>query len=117
MNLYDGNIAILGSIAFMAAGALVLGACVYIAVASLWRLRREPAPAGFGAMLAREGLDWGRLAATGAVGEVALALDRCAECRAKARCQEWLASGEREGYESFCANAAFLERMKGAAQR
>lgn len=117
MNLYDGNVALLGSIAFMAAAALILGVVTYITLVTLWRLRHEPASPGLGAMLARHGLDWGRLADVAAIGEVSIALDRCSHCGAKARCSEWLASGGRTGYESFCPNAAFVERMKGAAQR
>lgn len=77
MSLYDGNIALLGSIAFMAAGALILGVAACIAVASR----------------------------------------RCAGCRAKEQCRQWLASGRREGYETFCANAGFIERMKAFAVR
>lgn len=117
MNLYDGNIAILGSIAFMAAGALVLGICVYIAFASVWRLRREPAPAALGAMLGRQGIDWGRLAAAGALRDFYLGVHRCNDCRAKARCREWLDGDRRDGYETFCPNAGFIERMKVFAQR
>jgi hypothetical protein len=63
MNLYGGNIAILG--------------------ASLWRLRREPAPAELGAMLARQGIDWGRLAVSGSLRDFALGMRRCSACRAK----------------------------------
>lgn len=116
MNLYDGNMAFLGSMAIMAVAALLLVIGGYVAIAAIWRFRREPA-AGLGVMLARNGLDWGRLAAVGSIGEVATALDRCADCRAKTQCEEWLASGRRDGYTSFCPNAAFVERMKGAAQR
>jgi hypothetical protein len=117
MNLYDGNIALLGSIALMAAGTLVLGVGAYIAVALLWRLRHEAAPAELGTMLSRHGVDWGRIVAAGAVQDLALGLRRCTQCRERARCHEWLASGAREGYEDFCINAGFVERMKGAAQR
>jgi hypothetical protein len=117
MNLYDGNIAILGSIAFGAAAALILGVAAFITLALLWRLRRAPVAGGLGEMLARHGLDWGRLAAVGSIGEVSTALDRCAECRAKARCAQWIESGERDGYQAFCPNAAFFERVTAAAKR
>lgn len=117
MNLYDGNIAILGSIAFGAAAALILGFAAFITAAWLWRLRRDPAPGGLGAMLARHGLDWGGLAAIGSIGEVSTALDRCAECRAKARCAQWIESGERDGYQAFCPNAGFFERITAATKR
>jgi hypothetical protein len=117
MNLYDGNLTLLGSIAFMGGGMLVLGVGLYIALASLWRLRHEPPPAALGAVLARQGIDWGRLAAAGTVNDFALAVRHCIDCRAKAQCGEWLRSGRREGYETFCANAAFIERMKRFAVR
>ena len=117
MNVYDGNYALLSSIAFMAAGALVLVLFVYIAVASLWELRREPAPAVLGAMLARQGIGWGRLTAAGALRDFSLGVRRCDGCNAKAECREWLASRRREGYETFCPNAAFIERMKVFARR
>ena len=117
MNLYDGNLAILSSIAFTAAAALVLGVAAFITLALLWRLRRAPVAGGLGEMLARHGLDWGRLAAVGSIGEVAAALDRCAECRAKARCAQWIESGERDGYAAFGQNAAFFERVTVAAKR
>lgn len=115
MNLYDGNLAILGSIAFTAAAALLFGVGAFITLSLLWRPRR--APAGLGEMLARQGLDWGRLAAVGSIGEVSVALERCAECAAKARCAQWLASGEREGYDAFCPNATFFQRVTAAAKR
>jgi hypothetical protein len=117
MNPYDGNYAMLGSLAFGAAAVLLFGVGAFIAAASLWRLRRDRAPAGLGLMLARHGLDWGRLAAVGSIGEVSSALDRCAECRARARCAQWLESGERDGYRDFCPNAAFFERITVAAKR
>lgn len=117
MNLYDGNIAILGSIAFTAAAVLTLGVAAFIVLSVLWRLRREPVPGGLGEMLVRHGLDWGRLAAIGSIGEVSTALERCAECRARARCAQWIESGERDGYQAFCPNAAFFERVTAAAKR
>jgi hypothetical protein len=107
MNLYDGNLALL----------VVFGIVVYIALASLWRLRREPPPAALGAMLARQGIDWDRLAAAGAVHDFALGVRRCNDCHARAQCREWLARGRREGYETFCPNAGFIERMKRFAVR
>jgi hypothetical protein len=114
---YDGNYELLGSIAYMAASALVLGIAACIVIVSLWRLRHEPAPSGLGAMLARQGIDWGRLAAAASVNDFALAVDRCTGCRARARCGEWLVSGRRDGYAAFCPNAAFVERMKRVARR
>jgi hypothetical protein len=117
MNFYDGYLALLSSITFMAGGALLLGVAVFIALASLWWLGHEPAPGSLGALFAREGIDWARLAAAASVDEFALGLSRCTECRAKAECGEWLASGRRDGYQSFCPNAAFVERVTKVAMR
>jgi len=103
--------------AFIAAGLLVIGIATWIALASMWRLRHEPPPEELSALLARQGVDWGGLAAAAALNEFAFALRRCAGCRARAQCREWLASGRREGYEAFCENGAFVERVKSAALR
>jgi|SRR5688572_15880927 len=117
MNLYDGNLTLLTSIAFMAGGALLLGVALYLAIATAWRLAREPAPGSLGALFARQGIDWAGLAGAASVREFSIGLDRCAECSAKARCGEWLASGRRAGYQAFCPNAAFVERVAKAATR
>lgn len=103
---------------FYTVGAVaLLGIAALLAIDALLRALRGPVPANFGAMLARHGIDWGRIAQLGAIGETCVALDRCAECRAKPRCDEWLASQSRGGERSFCPNARFFERLKAAAQR
>jgi hypothetical protein len=102
---------------FTAGAALIFVAAALAAAGAVVRLRREPVPARLGALLARHGLDWGRIAGAGELGELSRALDRCVECRAAARCRAWLDSGAREGYESFCPNAAFVERMRVLRER
>lgn len=99
------------SVASMGAAALMLGVGGYSVLASLWRLRREPAPAELGAMLARHGIDWGRLAAAGALNEFSRAVGRCASCCTRAECRAWLQSGSVQGYAAFCPNAALVERL------
>lgn len=42
----------------------------------------------------------------------AQAVRRCASCGATKACRAFLESGRREGYEEFCANAAFIARLK-----
>ena len=42
----------------------------------------------------------------------ALAVQRCLACTEAAQCQAWLWSGARDGYQPFCPNAAFIERMR-----
>jgi hypothetical protein len=43
---------------------------------------------------------------------LAVALRRCTLCPRVDDCNEWLASGEREGLERFCPNAAYLKRLE-----
>lgn len=37
---------------------------------------------------------------------------RCLFCRESRRCEQWLASGARDGHRDFCPNADAFERMK-----
>jgi len=39
-------------------------------------------------------------------------VQRCLACTEAAQCQAWLWSGARDGYQPFCPNAAFIERMR-----
>ena len=48
----------------------------------------------------------------GAARELAGAARRCATCGATKACREWLDSDRRDGYEEFCVNAPFIERLK-----
>ena len=41
-----------------------------------------------------------------------LAVQRCLACTEAAQCQAWLWGGARDGYQHFCPNTAFIERMK-----
>lgn len=96
--------------------AVLLGIAALLAIDALLRALRGPVPANFGAMLARQGIDWPKIAELGAIGETCIALDRCAECRAKGPCAEWIAAQSIEN-PVFCPNARFFERLKDAAQR
>ena len=49
--------------------------------------------------------------------EFADGLENCRQCAAKAECGSWLASGQREGYQRFCPNARFVERVAERAAR
>lgn len=40
------------------------------------------------------------------------AVRRCMLCPSVETCHEWLASGKREGLESFCPNAAYIEKLE-----
>ena len=41
--------------------------------------------------------------------EFAVAVRRCVDCGEAAQCRAWLASGARDGYQSFCPNAEYIE--------
>ena len=47
--------------------------------------------------------------------DLAVAVQRCVSCNQAAQCRAWLASGAREGYETFCPNARYVRRMKELA--
>ena len=40
------------------------------------------------------------------------AVERCVACRKAAECRAWLLSGATEGFESFCPNTGFIQRVK-----
>ena len=44
--------------------------------------------------------------------DFAVAVQRCLSCTQGAQCRAWLASGAREGYETFCPNARYVRGMK-----
>jgi hypothetical protein len=101
---------------YVLGSAVLLGIAALLTIDAVLRVLRGPVPANFGAMLARRGIGWQRIAELGALGEAGMALDRCAECRAKPRCDEWLAAQNGES-PAFCPNARFFERLKDAAHR
>ena len=40
------------------------------------------------------------------------AVEQCMACQRAAECRAWLLSGASEGYESFCPNTGFIQRVK-----
>lgn len=44
--------------------------------------------------------------------DLAVAVKQCVECQEAAQCRAWLASGATEGYESFCPNGGYIQRVK-----
>ena len=47
--------------------------------------------------------------------DFAVAVQRCLSCNQAAQCRAWLASGARDGYQTFCPNARYVQRMKDLA--
>lgn len=41
--------------------------------------------------------------------QFAVAVRRCVDCSEAAQCRAWLASGAREGYQSFCPNTEYVQ--------
>lgn len=99
------------------AGAVVLALLLFAAAAAApfvyanWRrAMSDDNPLPIGEMMARQ-----KVSADDAVGlelELAYAVRRCAACPSPDTCREWLASGQRAGWEKFCPNAAFIGRLQ-----
>ena len=107
--------AFLESIAIMGAAAVVLIPLGYIAVVA-WRGGwSDSRPVLLGELLRSQGEGVARLAIAPGGHGFALAVRRCLDCEAKVQCRAWLDSGKREGYEVFCPNAGFVERLKRIA--
>lgn len=63
-------------------------------------------------MLRRQGDAVAQQALASGSHEFAVAVRRCAECGEAAQCRAWLASGARDGYQWFCPNAGYVQRMQ-----
>jgi hypothetical protein len=63
-------------------------------------------------VLRRQGDAVARRALASGNRDLSLAVQRCLACNQAAQCRAWLASGAREGYERFCPNARYVQRMK-----
>ena len=98
-------------IAFLGASALGLGIAAVAALA-LWRAMTDERPLFLSELLALEGVDIGLGVRGAGARQFAIAARTCLQCTARARCEAWLASARREGYEAFCPNAGYIARMK-----
>lgn len=98
-------------IAFLGATALGLG-IVAIAVLGLWRAMTDERPLLLSELLALEGVDMGLGVRGVGARQFAIAARTCMQCTARARCEAWLASNRRDGYEAFCPNAGYIAGMK-----
>lgn len=56
-----------------------------------------------------------RMAVAGAARDFMRAVRRCTKCQAAAHCSAWLGAGKHEGFEAFCPNAGFIERIRSLA--
>ena len=104
---------LLQSMAFFGATALGLG-IVAVALLGVWQAVTDERPLLLSELLSLEGVDMGmRVKGTGA-RQFAIAARACMRCTARARCEAWLASPRRDGYEAFCPNAGYIAGMKRA---
>lgn len=96
------------------AGAMLLGlfiaGCIII---TLWKADFGDSPEVLlERVLRRQGAQVARLALASGDRAFAHAVRQCTRCSEAAQCRAWLSSEAREGYQSFCPNAAFVGRMK-----
>ena len=66
-------------------------------------------------MLRRQSDGAAQLALAAGSREFAVAVSQCLRCTQAAQCRAWLWSGAREGYQWFCPNAGFVDRMRQLA--
>ena len=96
--------------AFLGSAAVILIATACI-VAAVWRQEfADPGRMLIEHMLRWQGDDAMRRARESRDFPVAVA--QCLRCVEPAKCRAWLSSGAREGYQTFCPNTGFIERMK-----
>ena len=94
-------------------GAILLLAIIgYGMLVESRRMLRDDGRLRLRRMLARNGVRSAAVATE--YYETARATRRCVACADKARCDAWLASHRREGFEAFCPNAAFISRTARA---
>lgn len=89
------------------AALLLLGFIGYLFVESR-RMLRDDGRLRLRRMLVRNGVRPATVASE--YYETARATRRCVACADKARCDAWLASHRRGGFDAFCPNAAFISR-------
>lgn len=109
MDGFMGTVAVLGSAAIL---AVIM---IYLALMMWRRAWADERPLLLGDMLRRQGTGLVDAATTGSRQQFALAVRRCTACGAEHACRDWLEAGKRDGYEEFCPNAEYIERLKGAA--
>src|ERR1051325_861926 len=95
----------------MAGSVLVIGIIVAVILA-LWANAAEPGPLFLERVLRRQGDDIAQRALAAGSRDFAIAVQRCLPCAEAAQCRAWLSSPARDGYQSFCPNAGFIERQK-----
>jgi len=109
------NPSLLQSIAGIAAIAAAGGGALYVFFLMLRRAALDKRPLQIVELLRTQGDEAARLATASGSREFAFAVYRCVNCDTTARCREWLDGGGCEGYQRFCPNAGYVERVGGLA--
>jgi hypothetical protein len=100
------------SVAIASALVMVSMACAVV-LFLLWRQGAgDERPVLIDRLLRRQGERVAYRAIAAGGRDFAAAVKQCVECQEAAQCRAWLASGATEGYESFCPNAGFIQRVK-----
>ena len=91
---------------------VILGVLAITASFIVWQASSVNDTVFLGEMLARQGPNALRMAAASGSRDFACAIGRCTSCGATAQCRAWLDSGAREGFDEFCPNAGYVERIR-----
>lgn len=101
------------------AGVLIAAALLALAVVAgraLWVIWRgamiQERPLLMHRMLKRQGVSIDGVEDYAALEQACRAARRCVACRDVELCKEWLDAGKTQGYEAFCPNCEFIERLK-----
>lgn len=82
----------------------------------MWRVTvREDRPVLMHRILERNGLSLGELVSRSELVQAAAAARRCVACRDREKCLAWLERDGATGYQQFCPNSNFIDRLKAAA--
>lgn len=94
-----------------AVSLIVIGAAVYAMLVSAWHVLHDDGELRLERMLKRHATSLDLAVSGFGSHQAATAVRRCVACADKPACDEWLASGRREGAAAFCPNAAFVRRI------
>jgi len=102
----------LASVAISSAFVIALMACAVILYVLWGQGTGDERPVLLDRLLRRQGERVACRAVAVGGRDLAVAVRDCIECQEAAQCRAWLASGATDGYESFCPNAGFIQRVK-----
>lgn len=101
------------ALALLGTGLLALALALPILRRSFRRAVTVESPFPFGEMVKRAGI--GPDGADGSERELAVAASRCASCKSREACNEWLEAPGRSGWPEFCPNKPLLRELQQVA--